>query len=109
MKEDIIFEEGSDNVFADLGLPDPKDSMVRAKLLRLIVDIIEHRDLKQKEVCALLGVKQPVVSDLQRGKLSKFSLDRLLKFMTALDRDITITVKKKPARRKRPAEITVAA
>ena len=104
-----MFEEGSDNIFVDLGLPDAKESLVRSQLLREIVNIIEDTGLKQKEVCVLLGVKQPVVSDLQWGKLSKFSLDRLLRFMTALGRDVTITVKKKPARRKRPAEITIAA
>lgn len=93
-KENEVFH-GSDNVFADLGLPDAQDMIVKAELARQILGIIKSRKLTQEKAAELLGVDQPKVSALTRGKLSGFSLERLFHFLNALGRDVQITIKPK--------------
>lgn len=89
----------SGNVFADVGLPQPEDRMARAELARRIKSIVEHRHLTQAEAARVLGTTQPKVSDLLRGRLAGFSMERLIRFLNALDRDveIVITTKRKGA------------
>lgn len=89
----IRYEEGSDNVFADIGVRDPEGSLVRAKLARQIADLIKRRGLSQGEIAAILKVDQPKVSKLVRGRISGFTSDRLLRFLTALGCDVHIRVK----------------
>ncbi|HYL57335.1 MAG TPA: helix-turn-helix transcriptional regulator [Candidatus Acidoferrales bacterium] len=92
-KGTIRYEEGSDNVFADLGVRDPEGSLVRAKLARQIADLIKARRLSQGEIAAILKVDQPKVSKLVRGRISGFTSDRLLRFLTVLGCDVHIRVK----------------
>ena len=89
----IRYEEGSDNVFADIGVRDPEGSLVRAKLAQQIADLIQRRGLRQGEIAAILKVDQPKVSKLVRGRISGFTSDRLLRFLTALGCDVDIRVK----------------
>lgn len=97
MKDTIEVEKSSGNVFADLGLPDAKDMHVKAVLAIKINGIIKKRKLKQKEAAEILGVTQTRVSALQRGrKLKDFSIDTLMGFLTKLDQDVEIVVKRKP-------------
>lgn len=98
---------GSGNVFADLGLEDAKVIRVRAELLRTITGIIHERGLTQAQAAETLGTTQPVVSDMKRGKLHRFSLERLIGFLNALDRDVEIVVRPKPMHR--TAHLSVAA
>jgi len=88
--------EGSGNVFADLGFPEPEKAQAKARLASRIVDIVERRGLTQAEVAELLGIDQPKVSKLLRGQLSGFSADRLLRFLMALDQDVEIIIRPKP-------------
>src|SRR6266540_1486843 len=84
-------------VFADLGLPDAKDLQVKAVLAIKINGIIKQRNLKQKEAEEILGVTQARVSSLNSGrKLKDFSIDTLMGFLTKLDQDVEIVVKRKP-------------
>lgn len=99
MSEQVKYTVGSGNVFADLGLPDSDELMVKAELAGQISSIIEHRHLTQVQAAELLGTTQPRVSDLVRGKLEKFSMDQLLHFLTALDRDVDIVIRRKPRSR----------
>jgi predicted XRE-type DNA-binding protein len=92
-------EASSGNVFADLGLPDAADLLLKAELARRIGSILRHRHLTQIEAAAVLGIDQPKISALLRGRLSGFSTERLLRFLLTLGRDITIVVKKKPSTR----------
>jgi predicted XRE-type DNA-binding protein len=92
-KGTIRYEEGTDNVFADVGVLDPEGSLVRAKLARQIADLIKARGLSQSEIAAILRVDQPKVSKLVRGRISGFTSDRLLRFLTALGCDVHIRVK----------------
>ena len=91
---DNAFETGSTNVFADLGMPDAEEKLAKAKLAHQINKIIKHRKLKQVEAAALLGVDQAKISLLNRGRLSDFSVERLMKYLTLLDRDAEIVIKK---------------
>lgn len=103
---DIPVHRGSRNVFADLGFADPDDMRLRADLVQQLREIMTKRKLTQSGAAELLGIRQPDLSALLRGRLTKYSLERLLKFMTILDRDVRITVSQKP--RNRPARITLA-
>ncbi len=92
-------EVSSGNVFADLGVAEPMEALAKAELTRRIASIIKHRHLTQVEAGNLLGIDQPKVSKLVRGDLKDFSLVRLMTFLTLLDRDIEIVVKKRPRTR----------
>jgi predicted XRE-type DNA-binding protein len=92
MKKKIEYEIGSGNVFADLGLPNPEERLAKAKLAIQINNLIKEKNLSQKEAAKLLDVDQPKISDLNRGSLSGFSLDRLLRFLNILGQDITIKI-----------------
>ena len=89
----------SGNVFADLGLPKPDDLLVKAELAAKIIGEIKRRGLTQTDAATILGIDQPKVSALKQGKLSGFSIERLLRFLLALGRDIEISVKPKPKSR----------
>ena len=102
---DQITESG--NVFADLGLERPDEERVKAELVRAIRQIVRQRKLTQIEAARLLGVNQPKISALMRGNLVGFSTDRLIRFLKALDCDIDIVIRPKPARR--PARVQVRA
>jgi predicted XRE-type DNA-binding protein len=92
--------ESSGNVFADLEVDEPEEMLAKAELARRIGNIIKRRRLTQAQAATLLGIDQPKVSALLRGKLAGFSTDRLLRFLMALDRDVEIVIKRKPRSRK---------
>lgn len=92
MSEEIDYTIGSDNVFADLGIPKPEKALAKAELARQIGLIIERRRLTQVEAARLLGIDQPKVSALRQGKLKGFSTERLLRFLTALNCDVEIVL-----------------
>lgn len=104
-KKDYVV--GSGNVFADLGYPRPEEAAAKAELAHKITKIIERRRLTQAEAAELLDVDQPKISALRRGKLSGFSLDRLVRFLVLLGSDVEIVVKEQPRRRRR-AKLLVA-
>jgi len=79
-------------VFADLALAEPDETLVRAELARVISGLLTTRHLTQTQAAELLGIDQPKVSALMRGRLSGFSVDRLLRFLLALDRDVDIVI-----------------
>src|SRR5260370_13367787 len=103
----VEVEASSGNVFADLEVPDPQECLAKAKLVQRIGDAIAERKLTQARAAAILGLDHPKVSALSRGKFQGFSIDRLLRFLNALGRDVEIVVS--PARRnKGPASTSVA-
>lgn len=99
--------QSSGNVFADLGLPDADEALAKARLAQRIAAVIQKKGLTQIDAAATLGIDQPKVSALLRGKLTGFSTDRLLRFLTALDQDIEIVVRDKPSRARRHATLSV--
>jgi predicted XRE-type DNA-binding protein len=98
-KTTLDFEESSGNVFADLGFPNPEEELVRARLTVAIYELIKQRGLTQTEAARLLGTTQPQVSALMRCRAGNFSIERLLRFLNALDQDVEITVRPKNQRR----------
>ena len=84
MNEESEVYHGSGNVFADLGLPDAEERLAKAELARQILNIITKRRLTQAQAAELLGIDQPKVSALTRGKLSGFSMERLFHFRMPL-------------------------
>jgi predicted XRE-type DNA-binding protein len=82
----------TESAFHALGLPDADDLVLRAELLRRIGRIIEDRDLTDTEAGELIGMDQPLVSALRRGKITKFSTDRLLKALSDLGQDVEVRI-----------------
>ena len=106
-KHERDYTVSSGNVFADLGLPNPEEALAKAELAHKITLVIRKRGLTQVQAAALLNLDQPKISALIRGRLSGFSMDRLLRLLLLLGQDIKITVQ--PCPRSRPrARVQVA-
>jgi predicted XRE-type DNA-binding protein len=92
-KASIPAQGNSGNVFADLGLPNPEQELLKARLTLQIYKIVKARGLTQAQAGEILGIKQPHVSALMRNRAGNFSVGRLIEFLTALGQDVEITVK----------------
>jgi predicted XRE-type DNA-binding protein len=93
MADLIEYEESSGNVFADIGLPDPEEHLLKAQLVMRIDELLREKRLKQVEAAKLFGIKQPDVSKMLRGNFRQFSVERLMRFLVALGQDVEIIVK----------------
>jgi len=91
-EDNIEYDVGSGNVFADLGLPNPEERKLKAHLAGMIYELIETRGWTQKRAAEVLGVTRPDISKLTRGILKDFSVERRLRFLSKLDQHVTITV-----------------
>lgn len=103
---------GSTNVFVDIGLSDATERQAKLKLALVINDIITARKLTQAQAANLLEINQPKISALANYKLERFSVEGLMNFLTALDRDVEIIIHKPKKRSKGSVgrgEIRVAA
>jgi predicted XRE-type DNA-binding protein len=100
MDRDFEVAVGSGNVFSDLGLPNPEERLLKAKLALKISELITNRNLTQVQAAEILGIDQPKVSSLIRGRLNGFSTDRLIAYLNKLGSDVEITVKPKPENQK---------
>jgi len=87
------YETGSRNVFKDLGVPNAEEHLVKAQLVYKIDTILKDRGLKQVEAGKLFGMPQPDVSKMLRGEFRQFSVERLLRFLVALNYDVEIVVR----------------
>ncbi len=92
-------EAGSGNVFRDLGLAEPGEHQLRTRLAMELNELIGGLGLTQTKVAALLGIPQPHLSELKHYKLARFSSERLLRFLTRLNRDVEIVIRQKAGRR----------
>lgn len=90
--EAITVESGSGNVFADLGLPNPEERAFKAELALCIRRVMQAKGLTQTELGTLVGLPQPKVSALLRGRLAGFSIDRLLSILNRLGRNVEVRV-----------------
>ncbi|MBD1811933.1 helix-turn-helix domain-containing protein [Microcoleus vaginatus DQ-U2] len=95
MSKEIDIQVSSGNIFADLGLPNSDEMLMKAELVRQITEIVSQRKLNQVQAAEVLGIDQPKVSALMRGKLTGFSTERLFRFLNALGCDVQIVVKHK--------------
>jgi len=80
-------------VFRDLGLPNADEHLVKAQLVFKIDTLMKERCLKQIEAAVLFGIRQPDVSKMLRGEFRQFSVERLPRFLVALDQDVEILVR----------------
>ena len=99
---------GTGNVFADLGYADADERQTKLKLAHAINNVIRKQRLTQAAAADRLGINQPKVSALANYKLDGFSVERLMTFLTALDQDVEIVIKRKPKSRS-TARISVVA
>lgn len=99
-RKDVEYEEGSGNVFADLGLEDADELLTRARIGFHVYTLLKRQKLKQREMATLLGVAQPEVSHLMNGHFSRFTADKLLEFLRRLDQKVIIQIR--PHRRGEP-------
>jgi predicted XRE-type DNA-binding protein len=97
------YETGSQNVFKDIGVPNAEEHFVKAQLVFKIDTIMKKRGMKQVEAANLFGVLQPDISKMLRGEFRQFSVERLLRFLVALNQDVEIVVKPHRSRNSAPA------
>jgi predicted XRE-type DNA-binding protein len=84
----VAREKSSGNVFADLGLPHPKQELLKARLTLQLYRNIKARHLTAAQAGEILGIKQPQVSLLLRNRSGNFSVERLMEFLTVLGHDV---------------------
>jgi predicted XRE-type DNA-binding protein len=108
-KSEIAVTPSSGNVYADLGLPRAEEKLTQLRLSVMINRIITAKKLSQTSAAKLLGVNQPKISALKNYQLEGFSVERLMNFLMALDRDIEIQVRPKPNSRKSARILVTAA
>jgi len=104
-QEEVVRSSG--NVFADLGFDDAEERQTKVRLAAAIHQLLLQRRLSQTEAARQLGINQPKVSALLNYRLEGFSVERLMRFLTALDQDVQIVIRSKP--RSRAARISVTA
>jgi predicted XRE-type DNA-binding protein len=93
MAQEAKIEAGSGNIFADLGLPDADTHFLKAQIVSEIYRLTNERNLTQTEAGKLMGITQPEVSRMFKGRFREYSVERLMGFLTGFDRDIEIVVK----------------
>lgn len=103
----IEIEEGSGNVYADIGRADAREMMMKARLAEKIGGIIKARHLTQVEAAEILGLPQPKVSDMLRGKFRGISEAKMIDCLSRLGRDVQIVVKAAPKSRRREGRVEV--
>ena len=101
----IVIEAGSGNIFADIGVVDAAEHLVKATLVSRIDDSIRSRRLTQAAAAELMGLDQPKVSAMLAGQFRGYSVERLMRFLVALGHDVEIVVGK---RKRGVAELRVA-
>ncbi len=101
VEQDMDYEVGSDNIFSDLGLENAEEELLKSDLTAEISSLIKRKKLTQAQTAKILGVDQPRISSLLRGRFDLFSIEMLMHFLTFLGQDIQIVVKPKPRNRKR--------
>jgi len=99
----------SGNVFADLGLPGADEKQTKVRLAVAINQVIQKRHLWQTAAARLLAINQPKISALANYRLNGFSVERLMHFLNALDRDVEIVIRRKPRSRKTARILVTAA
>src|ERR1700692_3854402 len=97
------YEVGRRNVFKDIGVPNAEEHLVKAQLVFKIDTIMKDRGLKQVEAAELFGIRQPDISKMLRGEFRQFSVERLMRFLVALNQDVEIIVKPHRDRGNAPA------
>jgi predicted XRE-type DNA-binding protein len=88
----IEIEEGSGNVYADLGMADAAEMLVKAQLASKIGEIIKGRKWSQQQAAEVLGLTQPKLSKMLRGQFRGISETKMLDCLVRLGRDVQIVI-----------------
>ena len=107
-KNETEVVQGSGNVFADLGLPNAEEKQTKVRLAVAINHILQNQELSQV-VARRLKINQPKMPALSNYRLDGFSVERLMNFLIALDRDVEIVIRRKPTSRKAATILVTAA
>ena len=88
--------KGSDNIFRDLGFPEAEaqNLLLRTDLMIKIERLVKKSGLIQSEAAEMLGITQPRLNDLLKGRIEKFSLDALVNILASAGMEVKMTVKK---------------
>lgn len=105
-KPRIKVEVGSGNVFADLGLPDADELLLKSHIVITMRQLIKARKLTQTEAATRIGNGQPDLSHFLRGRFRGYSAERLMRMLTAFDHDVEITVRPRRGKSKTGGRIT---
>jgi predicted XRE-type DNA-binding protein len=93
MAREVQVEAGGGNIFADFGLPDADSHFLKAQIVSEIYRLTNERNLTQAEAGKLMGITQPEVSRMFKGRFREYSVERLMGFLTSYDRDVEIVAK----------------
>ena len=104
--EEMVIES-TGNVFADLGLPATEEDMLKVEIARAISNTLSKCGLTQSQAAEIIGVDQAKISALVRGRLKGFSVDRLIRFLVLLGKDVDIRISGR--NRNQPGRIKVIA
>jgi predicted XRE-type DNA-binding protein len=102
-----IATRSSGNVFADAGIPDAPEHMLKAEIVAVIMKEIQLQGLSQKDAAKMMGIKQPDVSRILRGDFAGFGLERLLRLVQKLGRDVQIRIPRTSARHHHQGRLAV--
>ena len=105
-KRRIKVEVGSGNIFADLGLPDAEELLLKSQIVITLRRLIDARKLTQTAAAKRIGIGQPDLSNVLRGRFHGYSTERLMRMLTAFDQDIEITVRPRRKKKGGPGAIT---
>ncbi|MGD0191148.1 MAG: helix-turn-helix transcriptional regulator [Rhizomicrobium sp.] len=100
MTRKMKIETGSGNIFVDLGLPDAETHFLKAQIVSEIYRLVNAAELTQAQAGKRMGISQPEVSRMFKGNFREYSIERLMEFLTAFDRDVEIVVKPRKKTRK---------
>lgn len=92
-EKEIEVHHGDSNIFADLGLPNAESHFLKAQIVAELYRLVGEKKLTQTKAGALMGISQPEVSRLFKGHFREYSVERLMGFLTAFDRDVEIVVR----------------
>jgi predicted XRE-type DNA-binding protein len=105
-KKRPVHEVGSGNIFADLGLPDAEEMLLKSQIVVQLHWLIKAHKLTQTEAAKRIGIGQPDLSNVLRGRFRGYSAERLMRMLTAFDRDVEITVRPRRNKKGRAGRIT---
>jgi predicted XRE-type DNA-binding protein len=92
-QDDLFIEEGSGNVFADLGFADPDTHLLKAQLVTRVAEAMQARKMTQIAAAKATGSTQPEMSRILRGQFRSVSVERLLAMLTRLGCEVDIVVR----------------
>lgn len=95
----VAVERGTGNVYADLGYPDAEEMVIKAALVTKIGEIVKKKGMTQAQAAKRLGLTQPMLSNILRGRFRGVSERKLMDCLTRLGRDVQIVVKSAPRSR----------